>query len=242
MRQKFYEEERYYEEEGIDLLDLIFMVIRRWKLIVLLMIPVVIIGFFVASKKPSIYRADTTLIVSSGMQSIGLKSSDIALNQRLVVTYSEIAKSRDILTKVISKYDLAESPASLGGRIAVIPIKDTELIKLTYSCNDPKLAEAVTNELAEEFIKKVGQVMRVRNVNIVERAVQPTHPLPKKRMITVLASVVIGIMIGMGVALIIEFLHKKVRKSSDMEKILGVQMLGMIPEIDMAKEGEKENE
>ena len=62
-------------------------------------------------------------------------------------------------------------------------------------------------------------------------------------MITVLASVVIGIMIGMGVALIIEFLHKKVRKSSDMEKILGVQeMLGMIPEIDMAKEGEESHE
>lgn len=242
MRQKFYEEESYYEEEGIDLLDLIFMVIRRWKVMVLIIIPIVALGFFFAITRPSIYRADTTLIVSSGMQSVGLESSDIALNQKLVVTYSEIAKSRDILTKVISKYDLAESPASLGGRIAVIPIKDTELIKLTYSCNDPKLAEAVTNELAEEFIKKVGQVMRVRNVNIVERAVQPTHPLPKKRMITILASVVIGIMIGMGVALIIEFLHKKVRKSSDMEKILGVQMLGMIPEIDMAKEGEKENE
>ena len=241
-----YEKEKksYYEEnEGkIDLLDLIFMVIRRWKVMVLIIIPIVALGFFFAITRPSIYRADTTLIVSSGMQSVGLESSDIALNQKLVVTYSEIAKSRDILTRVISKYDLAESPASLGSRITVSPVKNTELIKLTYSCNDPKLAEAVTNELAEEFIKKVGQVMRVRNVNIVERAVQPTHPLPKKRMITVLASVVIGIMIGMGVALIIEFLHKKVRKSSDMEKILGVQMLGMIPEIDIAKEGEESHE
>lgn len=239
MRQKYYEEEKYSEEENeIDLLDLIFMVIRRWKVIVLMIIPTVALGFFFAMTRPSIYRADTTLIVSSGMQSVGLESSDIVLNQKLVVTYSEIAKSRDILTRVISKYDLVESPEALGKRISVIPIKDTELIKLTYSCNDPKLTEAVTNELANEFIKKIGQVMKIRNVSIVEKAIEPSSSLPKGRGKILLASIILGGVLGVGVAFLIEFLHKKVRKSLDMEKILGVQMLGMIPEIEIAEKGE----
>ena len=243
MRQKYYERENYSEEENeIDLLDLVFMVIRRWKVIVLMIIPTVALGFFFAMTRPSVYQADTTLIVSSGMQSVGLESSDIALNQKLVVTYSEIAKSRDILTRVISKYDLVESPTALGNRISVRPVKDTELIKLTYSCNDPKLAEAVTNELANEFIKKVGQVMKVRNVSVVEKAIEPLHPLSKKRGIILLASIALGGMLGVGVAFLIEFLHKKVRKSSDIEKILGRQMLGMIPEIEIANKGEKSHE
>lgn len=237
MKQKYYE-----EENEVDLLDLIFMVIRRWKVIVLMIIPTVALGFFFAMTRPSVYQADTTLIVSSGMQSVGLESSDIALNQKLVVTYSEIAKSRDILTRVISKYDLIESPTALGKRISVRPVKDTELIKLTYSCNDPKLAEAVTNELANEFIKKVGQVMKVRNVSVVEKAIEPRSPLPKGRGKILLASIILGGMLGAGVALLIEFLHKKVRKSSDMEKILGVQMLGMIPEIEIANKGEESHE
>lgn len=239
MRQKYYEEEN---ENEIDLLDLIFMLIRRWKVMALMIIPTVALGFFFAMTRPSVYQADTTLIVSSGMQSVGLESSDIALNQKLVVTYSEIAKSRDILTRVISKYDLVESPVSLGERISVIPIKDTELIKLAYSCNDPKLAEAVTNELANEFIKKVGQIMKVRNVSVVEKAIEPISPLPKKRGIILLVSIILGGMLGAGVALLIEFLHKKIRKSSDMEKILGVQMLGMIPEIEIANKGEESHE
>ena len=237
MRQKSYE-----EENEIDLLDFIFMIIRRWKVIMLIIIPIVALGFFFAITRPSIYQADTTLIVSSGMQSVGLESSDIALNQKLVVTYSEIAKSRDILTRVISKYDLEESPVSLGKRISVIPIKDTELIKLTYSCNDPKLAEAVTNELANEFIKKVGQVMKVRNVSVVEKAIEPVSPLSKKSGIILLASIILGGMLGSGAALLIEFLHKKIRKSSDIEKILEVQMLGMIPEIDITNKGEESYE
>ena len=45
-------------------------------------------------------------------------------------------------------------------------------------------------------------------------------------------------MLGMGGAFFIEFLHKKLRKSSDIEQILGVQMLGMIPEIEITEEGE----
>ena len=245
MREKYYNEERYFDEHDddvIDLLDIVFMFIRRWKVVVLLTIPVVMIGFFVASTRPSVYKADTTLIVSSGMQSVGLDNNDVALNQKLVITYSEIAKSRDVLRRVISKYDLQESPEALAKKISVSVVKDTELIKLDYVSHDPRLAEAVTNELAEEFIKKVGQVMRIRNVSIVERAIQPSRPLPKKRAMILVASVIFGVMFGMGGAFVIELLHKKVRKSSDIEKILGVQMLGMIPEIETTEKGEENHE
>ena len=244
MKQSYYDEDIYYKEDNneIDLVDLIFILIRRWKVIVLTTIPIIILGLLFAITRPSVYQANTTLIVSSGMAGIGLDNSDISLNQKLVVTYSEIAKSRDILTRVINKYDLLETPEKLEKKISIGIVKDTELIKLTYTCNDPKLAEAVTNELANEFIKKVGQVMKVRNVNIVEKAIEPKYPLPKGRGKILLASIILGGMLGTGVAFLIEFLHKKVRKSSDIEKILGVQMLGMIPEIEIPNKGEESHE
>ena len=142
---------------------------------------------------------------------MGLDNNDVALNQKLVVTYSEIAKSRDILRRVISKYDLQETPEVLAKKISISVVKDTELIKLAYSCNDSKLSQAVTNELAEEFIKKVGQVMRIRNVSVVEKAIEPLQPLPKKRIIILLASIVLGGIFGVGGAFLIEALHKKLR-------------------------------
>ena len=96
-RRKYEDFDDYYEEDEIDLADLLFMLIRRWKVIVLVTIPVVMLGFFVASTRPSVYRADTTLMVSNGMQSTSLDRGDVDLSQKLVVTYSEIAKSRDCL-------------------------------------------------------------------------------------------------------------------------------------------------
>ena len=225
-----------FNEDEIDLMDLIFIMIRRWKLIGLTMIPIIILGVVFSVTRPSIYKADTTLMVSSGMSSIGLDNSDISLNQKLVITYSEVAKSRSILKKIISKYDLDTTLDNLASSISISPVSDTEIIKLSYKNTDPQLAAAVTNEFAKEFMNKVVEVMNIRNVKVVEPAEVPTHPLPKKRVIILAAFVILGGMIGLALAFIVESVHKKLRKPTDIEKILGAPMIGMIPVLKDKKE------
>lgn len=239
-----YDEEFENDEDEIDLADLIFTLIRRWKLIVLTAIPVVILGVIFAITRPTVYQAETTLIVSNNMSSVSLDSSDISLSQRLVITYSEIAKNKSILNKVINKYDLKETTEQLAKLVTITPVDSTELISLTYKNSDPQLAAMVTNEIANEFMDKVVQVMRVRNVNIVEKAQVPVQPLPKKRTLILLASVVLGLAAGTGMAFVMEFLHKKLRKPSEIQAILGVSMIGMIPDLEnvIAEKDEDSNE
>lgn len=242
MRKNYHDDEYFEDDDEIDLVDLIFTLLRRWKVIVLTAIPIIIFGVFFAVTRPSVYQAETTLIISNNPTGLSLNSGDLNVNQQLVVTYSEIAKSRDVMTRVIKKYDLQENFNTMSSKIKVTPVADTELIRLTYSNGDPKLAEAVTNELANEFIKKVGQVMRVRNVNVVEKAIEPVQPLPKRRGIIILASIILGGLVGTGFVFIIEMVYSKIRKPSDVEKILGAKMLGMIPEVSMEEEGEDSHE
>ena len=226
-----YEEEFENDEEEIDLVDLIFTLIRRWKLIVLTAIPVVILGIVFAATRPTVYQAETTLIVSNNTSSVALDSSDISLSQRLVITYSEIAKNKSILNKVINKYDLDTTTDGLAKLVTITPVDDTELITLTYKNSDPQLAAMVTNEIASEFMNKVVQVMKVRNVNVVEKAQVPVQPLPKKRALIFFASIVLGLAAGTGMAFVMEFLHKKLRKPSEIKAILGgVPMIGMVPD------------
>lgn len=239
-----YDEEFENDEDEIDLADLIFTLIRRWKLIVLTAIPVVILGVIFAATRPTVYQAETTLIVSNNMSSVSLDSSDISLSQRLVITYSEIAKNKSILNKVINKYDLDTTAEGLAKLVTITPVDSTELISLTYKNSDPQLAAMVTNEIANEFMDKVVQVMRVRNVNVVEKAQVPVQPLPKKRVLILLASVVLGLAAGTGMAFVMEFLHKKLRKPSEIQAILGVSMIGMIPDLEnvIAEKDEDSNE
>lgn len=239
MRRHYDEREEYYDDEesgGLDIVDLIFALLRRWKVIVLITIPIVIAGFFMASTRPTIYRSETTLMVSAG-NGLSVDGSDIGEGQKFITTYIQLAKSRDIMERVIAKYDLAETPGSLAAKVTVSPVANTDFLKLSYRSGERGLTTAVTNEIANEFIFKISQVLKVRNISVIERASEASQ-MPKNRGIIIIASFILGMALGTGVASVIELVHRKLRKSSDIEKILKAEMLGMIPEIEIKKEGE----
>ena len=239
MRRHYDEREEYYDDEesgGLGIVDLIFALLRRWKVIVLITIPIVIAGFFMASTRPTVYRSETTLMVSAG-NGLSVDGSDIGEGQKFITTYIQLAKSRDIMERVIAKYDLAETPGSLAAKVTVSPVANTDFLKLSYKSGERGLTTAVTNEIANEFIFKISQVLKVRNISVIERASEASQ-MPKNRGIIIIASFILGMALGTGVASVIELVHRKLRKSSDIEKILKAEMLGMIPEIEIKKEGE----
>ncbi len=240
-KEDFYEED-FYEEE-LDLMDLFFTLMRRWKLIVLIALPIFILGIFFASSRPTIYKGEMTLMVSSGknFSASSLESGGLSVNQKLATTYVEIAKSKVILNSVISKYDLDTNLKNLQNNVQITPIGDTELLKLTYKNSDAQMAAAVTNEIGNEFMLKVREVMNFQNIKIVEKAEVPEHALPKKRGLILTVSFILSIMVGCVAAFVVEFFFCKLRKPKDIEKILGTSMLGMVPDFNLSLEEGEQN-
>lgn len=229
------------DEDEIELMDLVFILIRRWKLIVMVAIPVIALGLAFAMTRPSVYSAEATLMVSSGqIYSINnLDNAEISKNQKLVSSYTEIARSKSIMRNVISKLDLDEEPEAIAGLVKVTPVEDTEFIKISYKDKNSQRAALLTNEVAEEFISKIKKVMSFENLKIVEKAEVPEKPLPKKRALILAISIVLGGMLGVFVAFMMEFLHSKLRKPEDIEKIMGCSVLANIPDFNIEKIGEK---
>ncbi|WP_297595836.1 Wzz/FepE/Etk N-terminal domain-containing protein [uncultured Cetobacterium sp.] len=245
MRKKedFYEDDFYEDEEELDLMDLVFTLLRRWKLIMLVAIPIFALGVFFAATRPTVYKGELTLMVSSGRNysANSLDGGELSMNQKLATTYAEIAKSRAILNNVIKKYDLDESLKELQEKVTIEPVEDTELLQLTYKNGDPLMAAAVVNEIGNEFMLKVREVMNFQNIKIVEPAEVPKEPLPKKRALILAISFVLSGMIGCMVAFIVEFFFCKLRKPKDIEKILGTTMLGMVPDFNLSLVEEGKN-
>ncbi|MCJ8342943.1 MAG: Wzz/FepE/Etk N-terminal domain-containing protein [Cetobacterium sp.] len=244
-REEFYEDDFYEDEDELDLVDLLFTLSRRWKLILLTMVPIFIGGIFFAFTRPTIYQSETTLMVSSGRNYsvASIDGSELSTNQRLVTTYTEVAKSKFLMKRILEKYDLDGTVEGLSGSITVSPISDTELIKITYKNEDPEMAAAVTNEIGSEFIKRIREIMNFQNLKIVENAEVSKTPLPKRRGMILMASLMLGTCVGVGLAFMVEFFHSKLRKPKDIENILKCPMLGMVPEFGLGlkeEEGEKE--
>lgn len=238
MRRKedFYEDDFYEDEEELDLMDLFFTLLRRWKLIALIAIPVFSLGVFFAMTRPTVYKAEMTMMVSNGrnFSASSLDGGELSVNQKLATTYAEIAKSRVILNNVIRKYDLDTTLKGLQNSVTIAPVDDTELLQLTYKNGDAALAAAVVNEIGNEFMLKVREVMNFQNIKVVEPAEIPKEALPKKRVLIVAISAVLSVMMGCMAAFVVEFFFCKLRKPKDIEKILGTSMLGMVPDFNLS--------
>lgn len=231
-------------EEEIELRQYWEVLRKRWIIVVVL--PLIaaltsgIVSFFVI--KP-VYQASTTLIVgkkaSESAQAAGqmLDYNVLMANQQLAKTYGTIAQSRTVEQNVIKDLNLPLTVEGLDKLITVNPVKNTEILEIQISNTNPELAANIANTMAQEFTKVVIDVKKVDSVSIVDPAVIPDKPVKPNKTLNVLIAFVVGLMASVGLAFVLEYMDNTVKTSSDVEKLLGIPVLGVIPNYEMGKQG-----
>lgn len=245
-KQQEYEYEDYDEdydddENEFDLVEILIMIKRHWKIIVTITGIFTILGSgFAFTRKPE-YSSTTTLIVSSGnyYSAKNLDQSELSMNQKLATLYTAVAKSDSVLSSVIKKLDLEVSNEELSKVIDIQLVKDTELIRIAAKDGNSIMASRIANETATEFMNKVKDVMSFENVKVVESAEVSDKPLPQKRLLIIAVAFLAGIASSSLLAIAVELFHSKLRRPKDIEKIMGVSILTNVPKYDEVDEIDK---
>lgn len=227
-------------QDDITLMEILFIIGRKWKLIAITMIATTLLGLTVTLLRPHLYEAEVTLMVSNG-QTYSLErlgNDEISRNQRLVSTYAEIARSKSIMLNVIRNLDLEMSPEEISKLLRMSPVEETELIKITYRDKNPQKAAMLANEISEEFIQKISDVMTFENLKIVERATIPEKSISDMKIVVGIVSIILGTLLGVFLAIVSEFLYGKLRKPEDIERIMGCQILANLPKYNDSEEGD----
>lgn len=229
-------------EEEIELRQYWEVLRKRW--IIVIALPLIaaltsgIISFFVI--KP-VYQASTTLIVGKkaevGQSAVQmLDNSVLQANLQLAKTYAAIAQSRTVEQNVIKDLELDMTVAALDSMISINPVKTTEILEISVLNTDPELAAAIANSMANEFSKAVIDIKKVDSVSIVDTAVTPTNPVKPNKQLNVLIAFVVGLMASVGLVFLLEYMDNTVKTSEDVEKLLGIPVLGVIPNYETGKQ------
>lgn len=221
------------EEEVIDLREYLSIIKKKWFIMAILCVVCVaastVYSFFIA--KP-VYQAETTLIVKTekteGTNTV--TSDQIKTTQQLAVTYGEIIKSRKVLDDVIKNLDLDESYSQLSGKISVSTVSDTQIIKVSVQDTNKSNAAKIANEIPKVFAKEAIRIADANGVEVIDKAQTPVNPVSPNKKMNILIAGVLGVMIGLFIIFIIEFLNTKIKTPQDIEKELGLPLLGVIPE------------
>jgi len=213
------------------LMDYIEMLKSKVWIIVLTTVSLLIISgifsFYII--KPE-YKTYSTLMVGKP-QSLyeTMEYNDVLLNQKLVSTYGEIAKSRIVSKEVIKNLGLDVTYEDIRKKINIMQIGDTGIIKIESRDENPEIAAKLADGIAEVFIKYVVKIMNVENVQIIDRAEIPIKPIKPVPIVNITAAGILGIMIGIFIVFLIEYLDNTIKTPEDIIKCLELPVIGMIP-------------
>ena len=180
------------------------------------------------------YKADVTMYVnnSSGVNSSYMSSSDLAVAQRLVETYTNIIASHTVLSKVAEASGLDITADQIRGMLRASAVGETEMFKVSIIAPDPQLAADLANVIAEIAPGEIRNFIPGSSAKVVDYARIPkTRYSPNYTSSTILAALAGGLAAAV-VVIAQQLMDNRIGKKEDLEKIFEMPVLGMIPEID----------
>ena len=219
-------------EETIDLREYFAIIKKRFWIIALITVVAMVvsgvISFFMLSP---VYESKSTLIVNTekNEETQMITGDQFSVSQKLAVTYGEIIKSRAVLESVISNLKLDSEYEDLVGQITVSPVKDTQIISISVQDTNPKKARDIANEIPKVFEKEVKRITKANDIQVIDKAILPENPIKPNKMMNVAIAAVLGMMIGLFVVFVLEYLDNKIKTPQDVEKHLDLPILGVIP-------------
>jgi capsular polysaccharide biosynthesis protein len=91
----------------------------------------------------------------------------------------------------------------------------------------------IVNAVAKVFVDEIPKLMSVDNVSILNEAKLKDSPVPVKPnpKLNIAISIVVALMIGIGLAFLLEYLDDTVKTEQDVREILDLPTIAVIPKI-----------
>ncbi|MEP9406894.1 Wzz/FepE/Etk N-terminal domain-containing protein [Peribacillus frigoritolerans] len=221
-------------EETISIKDIFKTLKKRWKLIMLLtLIAALISGTISYFLLTPVYQASTQILVNQKQSDNQLDSTQIRSNIDMINTYSVIIKSPAILEKVIDELELDQNVEQLSEKITINSQENSQVFSLTVQDSNPSQAVEIANTVSETFQKEIKDIMNVDNVSVLAKAEIKENPSPVKPnpLLNIAIAVVVGLIAGIGLAFLLEYMDNTIKDEEDIERLLELPILGSIQKI-----------
>jgi capsular polysaccharide biosynthesis protein len=234
------------EREDEELLasprDLLRVILRRLWVIVL--VPLVFAGLsagFSLTQTPT-YEASVKMLINqepADGAATDLNGKLQGLNL-LIPTVAEAVKSRPVSEGVIQKLNLSTSPQSLQANLKAEPVEETQFIWVSFEDSDPERAQLIANAVGDVLSEQVTELGPDGSTSITatvwESAMVPDSPTSPDLVRNVFLALVLGLMLGLGLAFLINYLDDGLESADEVERLVGVPTFGVVPKFEAHSE------
>ncbi|KHD35742.1 capsular biosynthesis protein [Clostridium acetobutylicum] len=187
-----------------------------------------ILSFFII--KPT-YQGHVTVIIgrNDSKSSTNEQYNDVMMSQNLTKTYAQIAESRSVASKTVSKLSNGTTIDQVSKAVSVTPETGTQIIDITANAKSPEEAADLANDFSDSFVAVSKEVYTAGDARIIDRATAPKSPIKPKKLINIVVAFVLGLFVSIGIAFIKEYMDKTIKTQDDIKRHLDLPVLGVIP-------------
>ena len=226
-------EENYEGEYKKVFLELLMILKEKIHLIIVSTVIATMIGWGVASfLVPSQYEASVNMIVNTGTGvTENITNDSISSAQNLVDTYAIIIKSNLVLNDVIDELNLKITYEELYEQVSVSAVNNTQVMEITVRRSSVKEAKEIVETISDIAPKVVADAVGAGSCKVISQVnAGEEQVFPDVKKISIISGFS-GFVICVGTIILKGLSDDYVVDDSDVERKLGIPVLGVIPDV-----------
>lgn len=215
----------------MNLGDYVRIIVRRGWIMVLLAIVAAGSAFYLSTQQDEVYRATQVVVLQPSRIDLGLTEA----SRNILEQHTAIIDSSLIAEQVIERLNLDMLPQSLMGNSTIVPNRNNLTIRIEVDSYAPEVAADIAREWGNMLIEYRNQQNQIARRE--DRMDATLQDVPQVRLLrpqpelNALAGGVVGLLLGAGIVLVLEFVESSVvRSREDIERTLDMTVLASIPE------------
>src|SRR3712207_2945298 len=132
-------------------------------------------------------------------------------------------------------------PAELLENLSVEQEGSTVFIQLSYKDADPERAQQIVNTVGVVSSERIPEAIGNADITVTmyEDALLPGSPASPDPLRNCILALLLGLMLGTGLALLTEYMDDRLRSPEKVEQITGIPSFGAVPDFGLTKDKKK---
>ena len=213
----------------IDLAELLFGLLEKWKLILAVaLIGAIVMGVYSYMIATPIYEATSKLYVLNSRDS-AINVSDLQIGAYLTNDYQQVFSTWEVNEMVLQNLGLDYTYGQLKSMLTIENPSNTRILHITVQNPDPELAAVMANEYAHVAKKYISDTMETDEPKIMSEALKPVNPVSPRKKVNIALGFLAGAFIVCAIIVVQHLIDDKVKTSEDIRRSTGLPTLAVVP-------------
>ena len=213
----------------LDLLDVVAAILEHWKILVVVTI-LSAAAFYGVSRyvMTPIYESSAELYVLTKSTSI-TSLADLQMGTNLTNDYVEVVTGRPVLDKVIENLKLDATAKQLADKVTLTNPTNSRILVITVRDTNPKMAKTIADEIAVVAAQFIEEKMDQDQPTIIQKGYTDGEPVSPSIGKNTAVGGILGALVVVAIVVFRMIVNDTIMTPEDMEKKVGLNVLGSIP-------------